>query len=294
VWRSYADCGGRPEGLASCVHIVRPDPPSARVVADCRPPLSEKWVSSSPIRQRTLANIDLVVRAPPPWGSDLCPIVVSRHFRSAAWRAMAPPHLLFEPIELLERLAALTPRPCINLVCTMACWHRTAGGAPRRCAYGRDVLDSVGPDAAVRCGTAAPPVPASALPSAGGPEASGAAYGDPVVMIGRRPRRASVVFTGGESRPGDHRERGAAPAARGAQVVVARPDAAHVRRGRVPRLASPRSIRASGARMSRRSTSSGRRTSSLPGRSATYASAPGHASGEASSTCVPLPRPIHE
>ena len=189
MWRSYADCGGRPEGLASCVHIVRPDPPSAlaRVVADCRPPLSEKWVSSSPIRQRTLANIDLVVRAPPPWGSDLCPIVVRRHFRSAAWRAMAPPHLLFEPIELLERLAALTPRPCINLVLHHGVLAPHSRWRARAVAYGRDVLDSVGPDAAVRCGTAAPPVPASALPSAGGPEASGAAYGDPVVMIGGGP-----------------------------------------------------------------------------------------------------------
>ena len=33
-------------------------------------------------------------------------------------------HLLFEPIELLERLAALTPRPRINLGLHHGCWRR--------------------------------------------------------------------------------------------------------------------------------------------------------------------------
>src|SRR5262249_17777928 len=41
-------------------------------------------------------------------------------------------HLLFEPIELLERLAALTPRPRINLVLYHGLLRRTVGGAPGR------------------------------------------------------------------------------------------------------------------------------------------------------------------
>jgi hypothetical protein len=49
---------------------------------------------------------------------------------------------------------------------------------------GRDTLDPVGPDSAVRCDTAAPPVPPSAPWSAGRPEASGASQRDPGLMIG--------------------------------------------------------------------------------------------------------------
>jgi hypothetical protein len=43
-------------------------------------------------------------------------------------------HLLFEPLELLERLAALTPRPCINLVLyygvlgARSAWRARLGG----------------------------------------------------------------------------------------------------------------------------------------------------------------------
>jgi hypothetical protein len=37
-------------------------------------------------------------------------------------------HLLFDPLELLERLASLTPRPRINLVLYTGCWGRTPPG----------------------------------------------------------------------------------------------------------------------------------------------------------------------
>lgn len=63
-------------------------------------------------------------------------------------------HLLFDPAELLERLAVLTPRPRINLLlCIMACWP--PGGVavprgwvrgarqPRRGRGGRRLLESV-------------------------------------------------------------------------------------------------------------------------------------------------------
>jgi hypothetical protein len=36
--------------------------------------------------------------------------------------------LLFEPLMLQEKLAALIPRPRINLVSTTACWRRIAAG----------------------------------------------------------------------------------------------------------------------------------------------------------------------
>jgi hypothetical protein len=73
-------------------------------------------------------------------------------------------HLVFEPIELLERLAALTPRPRINLVLHHGVLASHSRWRARAVAYGRDTLDSVGPDAAVRCGTATPPVPPRAPP----------------------------------------------------------------------------------------------------------------------------------
>jgi hypothetical protein len=54
----------------------------------------------------------------------------------------------------------------------------------RAVAYGRDTLGSVSPDAAVGCGTAAPPVAPNAPWSAGEPEPSGALQRDPVVTLG--------------------------------------------------------------------------------------------------------------
>ena len=93
-------------------------------------------------------------------------------------------HLLFEPIELLERLAALTPRPRINLVLHHGVLASRSRWRVRAVAYGRDTLD---PSRSRLCGpmrTAAPPVPPSAPWSAGGPEASGASQRDPGLMIG--------------------------------------------------------------------------------------------------------------
>jgi putative transposase len=48
-------------------------------------------------------------------------------------------HLLFEPIELLERLAALTPRPRINVVLHHSRWRA------RAVAYGRDTHECFRP-----------------------------------------------------------------------------------------------------------------------------------------------------
>jgi hypothetical protein len=93
-------------------------------------------------------------------------------------------HLLFEPIELLERLAALTPRPRINLVLHHGVLAPHSRWRARAVAYGRDTLDPVGPDSAARCGRAAPPVPPSAPWSAGGLEVSGTSQRDPGLMIG--------------------------------------------------------------------------------------------------------------
>jgi hypothetical protein len=88
-------------------------------------------------------------------------------------------HLVFEPVELLERLAALTPRPRINLVLYHGVLAPHSRWRARVVAYGREALGSVGSDAAVRCGTAAPPVPSGALPPDGGLEPSGATHRDP-------------------------------------------------------------------------------------------------------------------
>jgi ribosomal protein S27E len=96
-------------------------------------------------------------------------------------------HLWFEPIELLERLAALTPRPRINLVLHHGALASHSRWRARAVAYGRDTLGSVSPDAGVGCGTAAPPVPPNAPWSAGELEPSGAWHGDPVVTLGGHP-----------------------------------------------------------------------------------------------------------
>src|SRR5262249_12075727 len=102
--------------------------------------------------------------------------------------------LLFEPIELLERLAALTPRPRINLVLHHGVlaphtrWRARVVAYGRDNTYRRDTLGSVDRDAAVACGSAAPPVPSSAPPSDGGLEASGASHRDPVMVFGGHER----------------------------------------------------------------------------------------------------------
>src|SRR5262249_4675626 len=96
-------------------------------------------------------------------------------------------HLVFEPIELLERLAALTPRPRINLVLHHGVLASHSRWRARAVAYGRDTLDPVGLDAAVRCGPAAAPIPPSAPWGDGGAETSGAPHLDPVVTIEGQP-----------------------------------------------------------------------------------------------------------
>jgi hypothetical protein len=95
--------------------------------------------------------------------------------------------LLFEPVELLERLAALTPRPRINLVLHHGVLAPHSRWRARAVAYGRDTPAPLGPEAAVVCGTAAPPVPPGEPRSAGGPEASGAPQVDPAVTIEGQP-----------------------------------------------------------------------------------------------------------
>jgi hypothetical protein len=92
--------------------------------------------------------------------------------------------LLFEPVELLERLAALTPRPRINLVLHHGVLAPHSRWRARAVAYGRDMLGAVSPDAAVACGSATLPAPSSAPPSDGGLEASATSQRDPVVALG--------------------------------------------------------------------------------------------------------------
>ncbi len=46
-----------------------------------------------------------------------------------AWRD-GTTYLLFEPVEFLEKVAALTPRPEINLALYPGCWPRTRAGGP--------------------------------------------------------------------------------------------------------------------------------------------------------------------
>jgi len=74
-------------------------------------------------------------------------------------------HLLFEPIELLERPAALTPRPRINLVLHHGVLASHSRWRARAVTYGRDTPAPVGHEAALACGTTASPVPPSALAS---------------------------------------------------------------------------------------------------------------------------------
>jgi hypothetical protein len=142
-------------------------------------------------------------------------------------------HLLFEPIELLERLAALTPRPRINLVLHHGVLAPHSRWRARAVAYGRGTLGVVSPDAAVARGSAAPPVPSSAPPSDGGHEASAASQRDPVVPLGGHQSEPPSSPPGTSSDPGTCASVEAPPPPPGAEVVVAGADAAHVRGGRV-------------------------------------------------------------
>src|SRR5262249_12919807 len=68
-------------------------------------------------------------------------------------------HLLFEPVELLERLAALTPRPRINLVPPRGSVGTAQSLASPGSRYGRDLLAPLGPEARAARGAAAPSAP---------------------------------------------------------------------------------------------------------------------------------------
>jgi hypothetical protein len=67
-------------------------------------------------------------------------------------------HLFFEPIELLERLAALTPHPRINLVLHHRVQAPHSRWRARAVAYGRDTHASPAPDPVIACGTSHLPV----------------------------------------------------------------------------------------------------------------------------------------
>ena len=59
-------------------------------------------------------------------------------------------HLLFEPVEFLEKLAALTPRPAINLILSYGVLAPSARWRPEVVAYGRPEGDpATGPDGAM-------------------------------------------------------------------------------------------------------------------------------------------------
>jgi hypothetical protein len=110
------------------------------------------WVFSSAPRHAHLDGFDLHANIAVPAGDrprleQLCryllrPAVAQERLRllgdgrvlltlKTAW-ADGTRHLLFEPLELLEKLAALTPRPRINLVLTTASSRPMRAGAPAR------------------------------------------------------------------------------------------------------------------------------------------------------------------
>ena len=118
--------------------------------------------------------------------------------------------LPFAPVELLERLAALTPRPRINLVLhhgVLAPHGRWRGSGGRlRAGHTRPSRSRLcGP---VRHGSSARPAERAVVCRRAGGERRIATRPRPDDR--RRPRRASV-YGAGESRPGRHRERGGAP-----------------------------------------------------------------------------------
>jgi hypothetical protein len=104
-----------------------------------------------------------------------------------AERSDGTTHLLFEPVELLERLAALTPRPRINLVLHHGVLAPHSRWRARAVAYGRDTLYPPGPEPAVACGTSHLPAPPSEPRAASGQEASGAQRHGLVVTVEGRP-----------------------------------------------------------------------------------------------------------
>jgi Putative transposase len=82
-------------------------------------------------------------------------------------------HLLFEPVEQLERLAVLTPRPRINLVLHHGVLAPHSRWRARAVAYGSDMPAPLGPEPPVACTTPhAPTPPPGELGSGDGQEAS--------------------------------------------------------------------------------------------------------------------------
>jgi hypothetical protein len=145
------------------------------------------WVTTSGARQAHLDGFDLhanvAVAADNRDGLEQLaryvlrpPIAQERLSRTADGRVLlrlkaewhdGTTHLVFEPIELLERLAALTPRPRINLVLYHGALAPHSRWRARAIAYGREALGTVDRDVAVAGGTAAPLVPSSAPPCDG-------------------------------------------------------------------------------------------------------------------------------
>jgi hypothetical protein len=107
-------------------------------------------------------------------------------------------HLLFEPIELLERLAALTPRPRINLVLHHGVLATHSRWRARAVTYGEDTVAPPAPEPPVSCATSHPLAPPAGPESAGGREASGAQpHGPDVTSAGRRTEPAAYSPAGG-------------------------------------------------------------------------------------------------
>ena len=178
----------------------------ARVLQIGRVP-GAPWVTSTGTRQAHLDGFDLhanvAVAANNRDGLEQFaryvlrpPIAQDRLTRTADGRVLltlkaewsdGTTHLLFEPVELLERLAALTPRPRINLVLHHGVLAPHSRWRARAVAYGRDTPAPPGPDAAVACGPSVPPAPPNAPESAGGLAASGVQRPGPVVTVEGRP-----------------------------------------------------------------------------------------------------------
>jgi len=180
--------------------------PGARVLQIGRVP-GAPWVTSTGTRQAHLDGFDLhanvQVAANNRDGLEQLaryvlrpPIAQERLMRTADGRVLltlktewsdGTTHLLFEPIELLERLAALTPRPRINLVLHHGVLAPHSRWRARAVAYGRDTLAASGSQAAVATSASPPPAAPNEPGSMGGPEASTVRRLDSVVTpAGRR------------------------------------------------------------------------------------------------------------
>jgi hypothetical protein len=185
--------------------------PGARVLQIGRVP-GIPWITSTGSRQAHLEGFDLHANVAVAADNrealeQLCryvlrpPIAQERLSRTADGRILltlkaewtdGTTALLFEPVELLERLAALTPRPRINLVLHHGVFAPHSRWRARVVAYGREPVAPLDTDGPSTAAPASPPPPPSAPP----PPPPTTSSSDP-------PRESSVrqPVSAGESAP---------------------------------------------------------------------------------------------